>query len=490
MNTRYLEIDSTYRDRSKFPNPGEFEIQISQSGRKGRYDALDPVSLATPTKVWKSNNFNSRGVSNGITLVLLDPTTASNNRVGYTDDPAVLVMRIDELVVGFSLLHQESDYYVGAILTSTSGGLGVGVRQPRRIIRYDYLGKDSDGHDKGIFTLSLGVGDLVKYGDTYSVYDATDFTDLNNPIIFVPYGYIQQNAYNNSFLYNEDLNQSRPVKYYYNTTNLLTVDTTQSVAATTISGPVTGWTMTQNYSIRTELPSESGSLAVNAPSSLVIKLPLGSSTVNGYYDKQYIRMTNSTNNNEIRMIVKYVGDTTREATILSAFPTLPLAGDFFEILNFSYDNASPFVYSGSIVSQQEETCYAIELVQLVLPNRILDSGRGGRIAFYPYVYVELVNVSGSSAGMKHIIYSNNPNSANMLFRATIDDVQNPLVTTFVKINGDNMTQTVKFKINDSLRFSVRLANGEVYKTLINDTLSPYAPNFDYQISALFSLKRL
>ena len=83
----------------------------------------------------------------------------------------------------------------------------------------------------------------------------------------------------------------------------------------------------------------------------------------------------------------------------------------FEILQFTRDNAVPFCYSGSLVSQQEMVCYEIELINLVLPNKTLTSG--GRTAFYPYVYVELQNVSGASAGTKCVIYSNNPNIINI-----------------------------------------------------------------------------
>ena len=44
-NTRYLEIDSTYRNRNDWPLPANFEVPISQTGRKNIYNALDPVSL-------------------------------------------------------------------------------------------------------------------------------------------------------------------------------------------------------------------------------------------------------------------------------------------------------------------------------------------------------------------------------------------------------------------------------------------------------------
>ena len=35
-NKIYLEIDSTYRNRKKWPLSGNFEVPISQSGRKDK----------------------------------------------------------------------------------------------------------------------------------------------------------------------------------------------------------------------------------------------------------------------------------------------------------------------------------------------------------------------------------------------------------------------------------------------------------------------
>jgi hypothetical protein len=162
----------------------------------------------------------------------------------------------------------------------------------------------------------------------------------------------------------------------------------------------------------------------------------------------------------------------------------------YEILCFNRDNAVPFNYTGSMVSQQEEVCYEIELLDLVLPNRILVTGRGSRITFYPYVYVELSNVSSPGAGQRGILYSNNPNSNRMLFRCPIDDIPNPIISPFIKIDGDGAVQTIKFKINDNLRFSVRLPNGELLITDIPEYYSPLPPNPINQISAYFSLKRL
>ena len=53
-----------------------------------------------------------------------------------------------------------------------------------------------------------------------------------------------------------------------------------------------------------------------------------------------------------------------------------------------------------------------------------------------------------------------------------------------------MTQTLKFKPNDSIFFSVHLSNGELFKTLESETYSPLNPNPEIQISAAFSFKKV
>ena len=154
------------------------------------------------------------------------------------------------------------------------------------------------------------------------------------------------------------------------------------------------------------------------------------------------------------------------------------------------NQSSPLLYSGSLVSQQQMICYEITLLNLVLPNAPVVGGMGGRIAFYPYVYVQLENVTSPSGGSTVQIYSNNPHSRRMMFRAAIDDVSNPGSTPFIKINSDGQSMTVKFKPNDNLRVSVRLPSGEVFQTILAETLPPEAPNPFAQISMMFSIRRI
>ena len=168
----------------------------------------------------------------------------------------------------------------------------------------------------------------------------------------------------------------------------------------------------------------------------------------------------------------------------------PTSNQLAVMIGTNYDNEMPLLYSGSMVSQQEMVCYEITLINLVLPNAPVVGGNGGRIAFYPYVYVQLENVTSPSGGNSINIYSNNPHSRRMLFRAAIDDVNNPGSTPFIKINSDGQTMTVKFKPNDNLKFSVHLPDGTIFNTVLSENPSPEPANPYAQLSAMFAIRRV
>ena len=235
------------------------------------------------------------------------------------------------------------------------------------------------------------------------------------------------------------------------------------------------------------------------------------SNIQGDYNNLYIRITGGAAAGDVRLIQSYtVVGTVKTATPFTPFSAVVAAGDTYEItsgitlaftrslavndyllLAFEYDNAVPYSYIGSLVSQQESTCYELELLNLVLPNKTLDASEGGRIAFYPYVYVQLQMIGTAAKSARRSLYSNNPVSANMTFRAAIDDIANPVNSSFIKIDGDGTVRTIDFKPNcAALLFSVHLPNGDIYNTVVEEQFSPNRPNILGQISALFSFKRL
>lgn len=473
-NTKYIEIDSTYRNRNEWPLPGEFEVLISQSGRKGKENAMDPVSIQTPVFCWTSNRVDAN--TSGIQLTgVIDSIGGLNNIAASNDNNTFIITS------AAGNLQQLNNYYNALILKNTT------ISEQRRIIGYQYLGTDTGGtNDRGLITVNTSFGSSFANGNSFSINDPTDISNTSYPLFFVPDGRVGTDSYKSYLLYNETRNEYRVITNYDLTTHLLSIDTTS---------PVTTWTITDNYCIRKQIPLSFFTIAGGTTINNVV-LSVGASTENDFYNNQFIRIRATTYGNsltspegEIRRITDYDGSTLT-ISVSPPFSLVPTIGNIVEILDFSYDNLNPFVYTGSQVSQQEMVCYEIELLNLILPNKTLSSGFGSRIAFYPYIYVELSNVSGASAGNKNLIYSNNPNATSMIFRVPIDDVPNPIITSFIKVDGDSMVQTIKFKPNDNLRFSVKLSNGQIYQTVDQEYYSPSPPNSEIQISALFAVRRL
>jgi hypothetical protein len=154
------------------------------------------------------------------------------------------------------------------------------------------------------------------------------------------------------------------------------------------------------------------------------------------------------------------------------------------------DNAQSLLYSGSLVSVSQDVCYRISLVELVVPNLPILTGAGGRLAFYPYIYVDFENVSSSNSGRRAILYSNNPTATLQTFRCPITDIDDPFQASFLKLSSAGQTITAKFKPTDSFRLTLRLPNGDIFKTVGSETSPPSLPNETKQISYLFRITRL
>ena len=591
MNVRYIEIDSTYRNRTLWPKPGEFEIMISDSGNKQKQNALDPVCLSTPNKSWKSNTFSLNdvyGQTNPVLVATVLPFDA-NNMLGATNTSSIFI-----IYTPVGQLQQITNYYNNAVINKVSSDFI--IDDSRRIAQYNYMGQTSLNDDiiivqpnypniftiilngdvlivnvvSGIYTISslrsylqtqlnslvnptytftVGIASENKYvfsisplptslvfqteifasqigfninttyfftsgsltsiksvlsstfdrgqftvdsqfsnsfknGDYVEIIDPTDFSDPNYPLIFIPNGSLGIDTYNQFLLYNENNNSYNKFTSYDEKTHIATFDTIN---------PITNWRTDDYFCIRKEIPNFTSYFS--NPSRIISS---SSFYIDGYVGEcrcDFIRLSYQLYNphipamySSISRIIEY-DPITKLVTINPPFANVP-TNYRYEILAFSYDNASPFVYTGSMISQQEEVCYEVKLLNLILPNTTLFSGQGSRIAFYPYVYTELTNLSCAGSGLMNTMYSNNPNSTKMLFKTPVTDVADPITTTFINLYGDDMPQTIKMKLNSSLKFSVRLQNGDVYETMTEEMTSPHAPNPENQITAMFAFKRI
>ena len=512
-NKRYLELDSTYRNRNQYPNPSNFTVLISQSGTRDAASAYDPVCISAPIKTWIPEDLILKcGLINTPVLAPLNPKG------------------VFTVCFPVNIANPLSGYYNGCPIKMDNVGTPTGTVI---ITAWDVLSLNPNPSGKDCFIVSVSPDfSMIPVGTV----EFLQGTDLTIGKFLIPDGFEADYYYVGYIMYNENLNRWRPIISYNKTHRLAGVDLSPEYGGPIDINPVETWEVWHTYSIRKALPKYFGELPncgclpypFNKSTSFVI--PCNTNVMIG----DFIRFTFTKEKNSIPpvksdyiekgykniscRITGYTGKgspavpavpATQWRPAVPAIPAIPpnvvtvdccmLDLKFcddnmdpiincFEILQFTRDNAVPFCYSGSTVSQQEMVCYEIKLINLVLPNKTLVSG--GRVAFYPYVYVELQNVSGASSGNKCIIYSNNPNSTKMLFRAAIDDIRDPSTSPFIKIDGDGMVQTIKFKPNDNLKFGVYIPNGQPLETVDKDCLSPLPADALLQVSATFEIKRL
>lgn len=454
-STKYIEIDSTYRNRVLWPKPAEFEVLLSKSGQKTAATAEDPVAYGMPKISFTSNAFENDAV--GSSSVTGSVVTSG---IGAANSTSIVVFE-----TGNDELHVEENYYRHAVFKSSSSVDRI------RIERYEYL-----GNDRGKLTISGASSVSLSAGDTITVEDPTDFSNPSFVHVFIPRGSNGSSDYSSDVLYNESLDEYRKIASYDSNTGTVTIG---GVGNTT---PVVGWLPTHNYSIREAIPS---SVIVAAAGSTTTSI-VGVMTSVGHF----LRLPRSSYGNtvippqgEVRRVTAYE-ENTMTATVDPPFTADP-TGNVVEVLPFSYDNFSPLVYNGS--KQSELVAYELKLNSLVVPNQLLSTGDGDKIVFYPYLYVQL-SVEGQAT---NVMYSNNPNSTHALFKASISDVVNLTDSTFVGLAGDgDMVQTVRFKTEANFKFKVTLPDGEIFETVEKERFSPSRPNPLIQISALFEAKRI
>lgn len=462
---KYIEIESTYRNRYQYPLPAQFVVNLNQSGVKDKKSSLDPVCESTPLLVFDGMFDTSSVINNYITGTVSSSVASPTTGLSNTSST-------NEILLNLNNCSQIEDYYTGTILLITNSA---GVIERKRITRYRPISTS-----RAFVTLESGVSTAVVNGNTVSIPNPSEVG-----YIYIPSGSKFNNYYNNYYLENQTTNEVRLIESYDGITKLAKLQT-----------PFTTWNVSDIFNIRKTFPLHSGTIPVGATTltSYSVNISPTASTVHEYYKGDFIRFYSSTTTrNEIRRIVSYVYDTVSDKWILSFIPSLPFVpavGDLYEILQFTRDNAVPFNYTGTETGSQEMVCYDVQLINVIIPNKSLSVGNCKRLPFYTHLYVEFANETAPGSGQTGLIYSNNPNSVKMLFRATIDDIAQPCNSNFLKFNGDNMVQTIKFKPNDNLRFSVRLHTGEVLQSAEKEMYSPHPPNPDIQISAIFSINRV
>lgn len=448
---KYISLDSTYRNRTLFPNPNNFEVLFSDSGMKDRFNAIDPISDSVPLITFTT---------------LFDKLTSNQQIVGTLVSSAIPIGYITSpnyIIASFTAdsLQQQYNYYQGAVFVDTTTNVS------SRITEYTFM-ETKTGSDYGQFKLETSLTNFSN-GDAVVITNPTDVTSPTN-LIFVPASVKSQNRYIDYFLYNNNTTESSLITDFNAITKMLTVATPITINSTDV------------LCIRKELPKLGTLVSVTSESVVTLPASFGVYPLVG----GYLKISGIDSILRINSVDTVIAAPDITVTVGGNFQGL-VAPAAFEFMAFTRDNFSPMVYSGSMLSQQEVSCYEIELIDLVLPNQVLNISNGGFISEHQYVFVELSNSNNPST---NVIYSNNPNSRNMLFKAAVPDILYPLITPFVRLLGTtDLKQTIKFKPNDNLKLSVRLPSGDVIQSSVTDDMSPKPPLDYLQLTVQFSIRK-
>jgi hypothetical protein len=168
---------------------------------------------------------------------------------------------------------------------------------------------------------------------------------------------------------------------------------------------------------------------------------------------------------------------------LSSIPGSFKGIDNFLIHKFSQEGVNSLNLTGNYNAN-----YNMTLSNLILPNLLISNIDGNLMSSYPYVFVEISNIS-QPMRTQNIINSNNPNAVKAHFICPLSDINNPQKSKFLNIYSGTC-QNFQFSPMDSLQIKITLPNGEIIKTIEQDNIVPNEPNDNVNISLILQLDKL
>ena len=474
-NPRFIELSSSYRNRKQYPSPASFHVPFTNRASASSYsDTLGTYTNGSTTStLFQTNQQALDVVTNGI----IDYFFVSASDTGIATAQSTTSATLSSSYPGY--VNETGATIVFCTLGTTT------VIATTTILTCVYTGTNVSTIT---FASIPALVPTVQY--TYFV-QAVGTTTLPNQIVLAPI----------------DINGKpiNPFEQWY--LNYYLIDETVSTGSTIVSSLIVSYdNLTQTatlstpinvfghtYSIRQSLYQWVGTtiatpIGVTLPFTLpnasppitltssCIFLPSSASTQDNVYNGMYLYVYPNT----CFLITTYVGAyracfVTSIGLVSSPIPV----GTRVYMVSFLRDNYIPLSYNGSTVSQDQLVAYEVGLTSITLPNIIHSE--------HAYLYVEFLAMSSYN---QDILYSNNPASRNALFIIPIKDLTNPSDSPFVKLRANGMKQTIKFRPNDTMKFSVYLPNGELFQPPFDESYSPSAPNPFCQIDAVFSIQRL
>jgi hypothetical protein len=339
-------------------------------------------------------------------------------------------------------LSDKPDFYNGCNLRFVDGSCGV----INKISAYD--------GSAGIITISPGTNDIS--GDATAIITC-------------------------SHNCNAEQNVMRLIEKFVNASG-----TINDVSGTTLSFQIT--VDSGLYNLRSPNNGFKGSYS-NLLSGLFIKID--STQFSKIVSASHVPNTTNSLNIEVQTPILATPSSTFTISSGAVYPfshNKKLSEQRFCVLGVDKDYCSPLnIYSTKF---HNPCTYEIVLCNVVLPNIILDSTYGGRIAAYPYFYVKLTNPTQALITEKSIQTNNKDSPDGVVFRVPVErQFTDESSKFFLSFKGEC---PIYSKINpySPLTFEIRLPNGDLFKNVLPENYSPCPPNPLLQISACFSFSRL
>lgn len=441
--TSYMFLNSMFRDRNQYPNPADFVIKYTnQSNGDNPLQVSDYVSRSSPLLFVDMNS-------------TFTGTTAPSFPYEWERSATILAPTVNSTVSSFTVQFAGNP----DIPSGTFDGLFV-------------------VYNDGFTTQTAQIAAFVNLNNTnYLVQIAStiDFvatatvlsirtTTLTSTLLYIPTSSVVApvpNYYINAYVYDYVNNQQSRIISYNPSSRLLVLETPLTVIPT-------------QFLIANTTTFQTSTVSAVSPTGITVNNP------DYYWQGQYLV---NLRNQATAQVLQATGGvlTLRQPADLSQF----IIGDQVLLLSFSMDNDVPMVNVAKESGPFGPVCHDVQLISLTLPNLLLAKYPGGYLVNYPYVLVDLINITAASTTGK-VFYTNDPNLQRALFICPVQDIASPEFSAFVKLNGIGVSHTIKFKMNDSFRLTIRTPTGEPLFFTTLDTRSPYMPDPAVQVSAIFA----
>jgi len=467
-----MQIDSSFRDRSAWPNPANFQVGVRTSAVGG--DGLsfdDPSSAMSYSYNWTGNLFDQSIVGSNQVACTISAFTGLGSLTGQKTQAFQYGIELIVTANNLGAFNTTPNYYRGATAT---------IGTARRSVY------SSESVSANQMRLRLKGPALLSDPSSGSAVVISDPTDASLGQWFVPAGPSNSNAFSGSqVLFNETRRQKATILGYDGDDALVSV------------GPLPGWSNTDNVGICQVAPEVFE--AAPGASTKYISLVGATSGVTNYYvgDWLYVPTTTVyTNGQERGSAVRIIQYSVGQSLVIVSpeLPVAPLAGDLLLIWRVCHDNYTPLFNTGFLSAAKKdprEICYEVSPIWLALPNVLLNSGQGGKIAQSNYVFLELKTLPVSDSTQVVLCTNNKHGSQTAMFCLKVPNITREESADFVCLTGDQFSARLQWKPNcGGIGVCVRFGNGQIFQTAEPDSVAPYRPKPHLQISLLLSFRNI